>query len=832
MLRKRKEYLVLSIVAGFVMTLFLVMFGIAQMQAHGGRLSDQDRAQAKDVIYAASALTGIDDASSERVLELASGGIISPADHVISVMNSPDYLLQAKDDMSFAKDLLTVAKSCQGEDVPGAGDICDLLSDHNSAYVINKVMTDRSRKLSSASLIGDEKGSGIEGFVMDSPIGDDSGYTVGIKEATGHMNITGKDIRTDFFVDGVLYRGFLKFNGKDSDGNFTLSWDTTGVEEGLHNVYALIRSSDGRGAVAEAGQINIPVMTEIEADRVTKGLLVGGADSSWYIYDCHNKDCYVNIVGADDDISASLYDVYGNLIGTVDNPGTFTEALRSHPQDIKAIEKETGIEGISNCFYVKVTKSENSTLPEGDVSYKLVQSADVAYFNGTHMAVVDKLDDGRLRLVDYNGDFYEATEDEIDYLPINARLSSLGINDASNAEAISIWPDFNTDKFVYAKYLAKANRINVTPLACEGFGAQIDVNVTDESGNKIEVTDGSFELGKGENHVNVKVVSFDGREEQYDVYVLIGLPKDDFAKNTLTTFPESYYSGIWMLHKLRPAYAFTAFNVTPSFPEVLANEDSGYQSLLQYSSYPNYVKQNSIVYDAPDWMAAKNEVVSYYLDPRNFLLEDRIFMFENLSFNGKVHTKEGVAAIIRGSFMDTPDYDYAQAIYEAGKTANVSPYFLASRILQEMGFQGESSLARGEVEGYDGFYNYYNIGTGASSEPGVAVANGAKFASGDDEAYMLPWNSIDKAITGGALWIAKGYIDRGQDTLYFQKFDIKGTDGKYYGHQYAQNLMMAYSESMRYYKSYESTSSLDNAFEFVIPVYTDLPDVYGELPKG
>ncbi|MBO4580418.1 MAG: hypothetical protein J5715_09725 [Clostridiales bacterium] len=832
MLRKRKEYLVLSIIAGFVMTLSLVMFAIAQMQSHGSRLSDQDKAQARDIIYAASGLTGLEDLSSERALELASGGIISASDHVISVMNSPDYLLMAKDDMSFAKDLLTVAKSCQGNDVPGAGDICDLLSDHNSAYVINKVISDRSRKMSSASLISADKGSGVEGFVMDSPIGADSGYTVGIRETTGHMNVTGKDIRTDFFVDGILYRGFLKFTGNADDGNFTLAWDTTGVEEGLHNVYALIRSSDGRGAVAGAGTINIPVMTEIEADRVTKGLLVGGADSSWYIYDCHNKDCYVNIVGADDDISASLYDVYGNLIGTVDNPGTFTEALRSHPQDIKKIEKETGIEGISNCFYVKVSKSANSTLPEEDVSYKLVQSADVAYFNGTFMAVVEKLDGGNLRLVDYNGDFYEATEDEIEYLPINAHLSSLGISDASSRSEISIWPDFNTDKFVYAKYLSKANRINVTPLACEGFAADVDVNVTDESGNRIEVTDGSFELGKGENHVAVRVVSFDGREENYDVYVLNGLPNDDFARNTLSTFPEGYYSGIWMLHKLRPAYSFTAFNVTPSFPEVLANEDSGYQSLLQYSSYPNYVKQNSIVYDAPDWMAAKNEVVSYYLDPRNFLLEDRVFMFENLSFNGKVHTREGVSAIIKGSFMDTPDYDYAQSIYEAGKTANVSPYFLASRILQEMGFSGESSLARGEVAGFEGIYNYYNIGSSASSEPGVAVANGAKFASGDDSEYMLPWNSIDKAITGGALWIAKGYISRGQDTLYFQKFDIKGKDGKYYDHQYAQNLMMAYSESMRYYKSYESTSSLDNPFEFVIPVYTDLPEQYGELPKG
>ena len=107
-------------------------------------------------------------------------------------------------------------------------------------------------------------------------------------------------------------------------------------------------------------------------------------------------------------------------------------------------------------------------------------------------------------------------------------------------------------------------------------------------------------------------------------------------------------------------------------------------------------------------MAAKTEVVSYYMDPRNFFTPKMIFMFEMLGFDPKVHTVEGVKEIIRGSFMDNdPQYDYAQIIYEAGKNAGVSPYFLASRIIQEMGYSGESALSRGDLTGYEGYYNFF-----------------------------------------------------------------------------------------------------------------------------
>ena len=90
-----------------------------------------------------------------------------------------------------------------------------------------------------------------------------------------------------------------------------------------------------------------------------------------------------------------------------------------------------------------------------------------------------------------------------------------------------------------------------------------------------------------------------------------------------------------------------------------------------------------------------------------------------------------------------------------------------------------------------------------------AVINGAKYAQWgkdwdgkeitDQEAsFLLPWTSADKAIKGGAKWIASGYIDKGQNTLYFQKFDVLDDGTEKYNHQYAQNIMMAYSEGRRY----------------------------------
>ena len=175
------------------------------------------------------------------------------------------------------------------------------------------------------------------------------------------------------------------------------------------------------------------------------------------------------------------------------------------------------------------------------------------------------------------------------------------------------------------------------------------------------------------------------------------------------------------------------------------------------------------------------------------------------------------------------------------ETANISPYYLAAKIIQEVGRTGESPLANGTLPEYEGFYNLYNIG--ATPNPDIAdgaLINGARFAqygrkpdemeiTEEEAVWLIPWNTPARAITGGAIWIAQRYIQIGQDTLYLQKFDLID-DGSLYTHQYAQNIQMAWSEARNTRKAYAGTGLLDEAFVFEIPVFTGMPAEAQTLP--
>jgi len=275
---------------------------------------------------------------------------------------------------------------------------------------------------------------------------------------------------------------------------------------------------------------------------------------------------------------------------------------------------------------------------------------------------------------------------------------------------------------------------------------------------------------------------------------------------------------------------------------VIAAEDNKDKSLASDSTNPSWVKPDSPLYDGSSWRAAKSEVVSYFLDPRNFLNPVYVFQFEKLSFDPTIHTMDGVKAMVKGSFLEVPDPDYAAILLQAGSEAGISPYFLTSRIIQEMGRQGESLLSKGTLPGYEGYYNFFNIGSTPNPEvKNGALINGAKYAMWgsdyaskvvvpEEQALLLPWTSPDLAIRGGALWIAKSYVDLGQNTLYFQKFDVINNADGLFLHQYAQNISMAYTEGARYHRAYLSQNMLASAFQFLIPVYLDMPDQFGILP--
>ena len=206
-------------------------------------------------------------------------------------------------------------------------------------------------------------------------------------------------------------------------------------------------------------------------------------------------------------------------------------------------------------------------------------------------------------------------------------------------------------------------------------------------------------------------------------------------------------------------------------------------------------------------------------------------MFESLSYDSSVHNTEGVRNIISGTFMensshDLDGYDYASLLMYAGEVSKVSPYHLATRIIQEQGANGAGNEISGNVSGYKGYYNYYSQNAYASGGLS-AVQNGLKYAMQTDDTNMRPWNTRYRAVVGGAINLGKWYINRGQDTIYYEKFDIKN-----FSHQYMTNVLAPRSEATRAKKAY-STSTLNNTtFKFTIPVYDNMPSSRCVIPDG
>ena len=246
------------------------------------------------------------------------------------------------------------------------------------------------------------------------------------------------------------------------------------------------------------------------------------------------------------------------------------------------------------------------------------------------------------------------------------------------------------------------------------------------------------------------------------------------------------------------------------------------------------------VYDSGGWMCASEKAVAYLMDARNYLNASYIFQFEELSYNPDTYTIDGIEKVLSGTFMynksireyynnsSFENITFSEAIMQAANASGVSPYYLAARIRQEVGVNGSGSIS-GTYKGYEGYYNFYNIGANSGTDP---IGNGLKFASNTTMGkYLLPWNDPVKAIKGGAIWIATNYIAIGQDTLYFQKYDVVSNGTPFYTHQYMQNIFAARSEGYTTYSTYSKLGLLDNNYNFIIPVYENMPVALSSEPK-
>lgn len=342
-------------------------------------------------------------------------------------------------------------------------------------------------------------------------------------------------------------------------------------------------------------------------------------------------------------------------------------------------------------------------------------------------------------------------------------------------------------------------------------------------------------------------VIFDINEYCYEGYIQFELlsvsyDADLMAADETQAFPADYQSALNALHQAHPNWVFKPVYVGDTF-DYAVGQQMAVASRALVSTYYNECFRSMLDRDynwqtntwkawEPGWAGASEETVRYYMDPRNFLNENDIFMFESLTYE-KYQEEDVVEAALANTFMantNVPgeEYTYAWLFCWIGEKYDINPVALASRVRQEQG-AGTSDLISGKYSGYEGLYNYFNIQATGSTKDEI-IKNGLKEAK-TGSTIMMPdgtvssgaWDTPSKAVIGGSLKFANLYILKNQNTLYAQKFDYDGKYNGKYWHQYMTNIMAPYSEGNQVRRSYSKSGQMENSFVFLIPVYDERP---------
>lgn len=303
-------------------------------------------------------------------------------------------------------------------------------------------------------------------------------------------------------------------------------------------------------------------------------------------------------------------------------------------------------------------------------------------------------------------------------------------------------------------------------------------------------------------------------------------------------FPENYCTALMKLHEDYPNWEFVAWDTGLDWQEAVEAESAVGKNTVAGSSISSYKsvshgaynlkKGTWISFDTGGWVSASKEIISYYMDSRNFLDSYYIFQFMDQTYNSEKQTEKGLTTVVESTFLNTKDYK--NILMEAAEESGVSPYVLASMIIVEQGYKGTGKSISGTQTGFKGYYNFYNIGAYATKTM-TAVQRGLWYAKGGNSSatsYNRPWNSKKKAVIGGAVYYGKNYVDKGQTTLYLKKFNVQGEEK--YSHQYMTNVQAAAAEAFQVAKAYNKIT--DGKITFKIPLFRNMPEERIQKPTG
>ena len=284
------------------------------------------------------------------------------------------------------------------------------------------------------------------------------------------------------------------------------------------------------------------------------------------------------------------------------------------------------------------------------------------------------------------------------------------------------------------------------------------------------------------------------------------------------------------LKSQHPNWNFKILYTDIDWNEAIANEYVGHNEKPRNLAPANNSKYDSTwrcavcgdtKYDNGNWYCASEAALAYMMDPRNSTNYSDIFQFMQLSY--AECNRDSIKKMASNTFLNNDSY--INALIDSAKRYNVNPYYLVGRILQEQSKNGSAlSNGKGHNGQYVGYYNVFNIGASGNGKDAI-ILNGLR------KAQSKGWDSIEKSIAGGTEIIAESYISKGQDTLYFQKFDVENSDGNLYWHQYMQNILAAQSEGSTLRKTFESAGAVDANYTFIIPLYKNMPATKAVRPS-
>lgn len=332
---------------------------------------------------------------------------------------------------------------------------------------------------------------------------------------------------------------------------------------------------------------------------------------------------------------------------------------------------------------------------------------------------------------------------------------------------------------------------------------------------------------------------------------------NQYVRSGIEAFPEDYQTMLRELQKDHPNWTFDAYYTGIDWNELVLNEtDHGHNRVINSADSLWKCSCGNV---ATGYACASVDIIKYYMDPRNFLNNDvKVFQFLEISYNESIHTTQGISSVIKGTFMENKkvkvtidgkekEMSYEEIILEAAKQSKMSPYSIATKIIQEVGSKGSKSVT-GDYEGYEGYYNFYNYG---ASDGGSPIAKGLEYAkngtadmsqSKKDE-LLIPWNNPYRSIVGGAKLLANSYTNAGQNTAYFYKWDVVGvtilkagqsqtiSSSKCFRHQYMTNIQDPTSQTSKLYNTYVNANIINEKLNFVIPVYNNMPKT-NKLPSN